>query len=449
MATNLQHPLILFPADNAIINTLRTQNDVLDQFRYITYTSEDDWISLLNEHDCQVAVVQVNTPPDAAQKQKLSQHIIDSTELIFLSDGEPNPFTDQLMRQGAGYHFRAPVDIQAISDCLQDIYEDCLETRSQTENTRTSDLDQFGLLSGSSRIMHKLYRTIRKVARSSINVLIIGESGTGKELVANTVHMFSEYKDGPFVALNCGALSPELIDSQLFGHVRGAFTGAEQDHSGVFEQANGGTLFLDEVTEMPIEQQVKLLRVLETGEYQPIGSTKIQKCDLRVVAATNRAPAEAIEQGLFREDLFFRLSQFPVTVPSLRNRNGDVTGLAKHFLAYKNASEQSDKQIDQSALAKISQHHWPGNVRELKHTMERAYILSDKVITEEHILLEDLDSAGGINVPAGVPLEELEKQAIVNTLEENDGNKTETAEQLGVSVKTLYNKLEKYQNSKK
>jgi DNA-binding NtrC family response regulator len=293
--------------------------------------------------------------------------------------------------------------------------------------------------------MRKLFRVIRKAAASHVNVLVNGESGVGKELVANTIHLMSDRRDQEIMTLNCGAISPELIESELFGHIKGAFTGATETRTGIFEQADGSTLFLDEVTEMPLEQQVKLLRVLETGEFKKVGSNEIQHCDVRVVSATNRDPAQAINDEIFREDLYFRLAQFPIKVPPLRARGEDIVGLAQHFLAYRNNEENTATVISEAALEKLSSHAWPGNVRDLKYTIERAYILAESVIEANHILLDSLEEpTTSLSVPEGLSLEEIEKQAILKTLDETGGKKNETAERLGISVKTLYNKLEKY-----
>jgi DNA-binding NtrC family response regulator len=293
--------------------------------------------------------------------------------------------------------------------------------------------------------MRKLYRIIRKAAATRASIFIIGESGAGKELVANTIHIMSDRRERPFVTLNCGAISPALIESELFGHVKGAFTGATGTRSGVFEQASGSTLFLDEITEMPLDQQVKLLRVLESGEFKKVGSDTLQKCDVRVIAATNREPAEVMEAEEFREDLYFRLAQFPLRVPPLREREGDILGLARHFLAYRNAEEKTSLEITEQALERIGSHSWPGNVRELRHTIERAYILADDVITDDHIVIEDSSPTGHRGVATGgLSLEQIEKEAILNTLRETNNSKKETAKVLGISVKTLYNKLDKY-----
>jgi len=342
-----------------------------------------------------------------------------------------------------------PVDIGMLADTLRDIRQLQLPKSTIGEKVSTSDLDQFGLLIGSSSSMHKLYRILRRVAKTESSVLIIGESGSGKELVAQTLHQASERNQGPFIAINCGAISPELIDSELFGHNKGAFTGADKSHEGVFKQAEGGTLFLDEITEMPIEQQVKLLRVLETGEYRKVGGQTLHYTNVRIVAATNRDPQTAIDEQQLREDLYFRLAQFPITVPPLRERGNDIVGLAKHFIAHQNAEEIKTKTILESALDKIALYEWPGNVRELKNTIERAFIISDDVIKQEHIIADtpSLDMNNQSEISTATTLDEIEKEAIVNTLDNNEGNKTKTANELGISVKTLYNKLDKYEST--
>lgn len=420
--------------------------------RFVVVTSSDTapWSEQLLQQRCDLAFIQAETNAQADYQRLIASKLLAEIDFIVVSDGNPDPELDKLMRSGAGYHFRQPLDMGCIFDTLTDFYQQLSNTQQRAAES-TSKLDQFGLLVGSSACMRKLYRTLRKVAVTEANVLVVGESGAGKELVANTLHLASYRAEQPFVAINCGALSPELVDSELFGHTKGAFTGALRDHQGVFAQAEAGTLFLDEITEMPLEQQVKLLRVLESGEYRPVGSDKVMRANVRIVAATNRDPQRAIADGTLREDLYFRLAQFPVLVPPLRDRGEDISGLALHFLAYRNAHEGQQKQLAADTLQRIANYSWPGNVRELKHAIERAYILADKKILPEHLLLETpTDNAADqqlSDVPSGVPLEHLEKAAILNTLQQNAGNKTDTAEQLGISVKTLYNKLEKYQQS--
>lgn len=413
--------------------------------------SVDDlpWIEQLEANHVDVAIIELSSLSREDYLGLLDNVALSNIEFIFLSDGQPNPNLDQLMSHFAGYHFRKPYDMTLISDIFAD-FAQYLVSSPIRPRPFSSELDQYGLLVGSSAAMHKLYRTIRRVSATDSNVLIIGESGAGKELVANTIHLASPRLNEPFIAINCGALSPELVDSELFGHVKGAFTGAHRDHKGVFEQAEGGTLFLDEVTEMPIEHQVKLLRVLENSEYRPVGGAKVQLANVRIVAATNRDPIAAIEAGQFREDLYFRLAQFPIRVPPLRERGDDILGLAQHFLAYRNVAEKQNKSLADDSAQMIAAYPWSGNVRELKHAIERAYILADQEILPSHLQLPQASEMGTscddqVVIPQGMRLEDLEKIAIYQALETTQGNKTDTAEQLGISVKTLYNKLSKYE----
>lgn len=444
----MSRPRLFLHVVDAAIEKALLNSEKVKQCLLVKSHQDERWDEQLTYADCNIAIIEEHD--FNRQHVDTLQALSPDLEFIFLSKGLPNSDLDNFVLQTAAYHYRTPYDLVPIDETLQDILEDIQQPTINAQKVRTSDLDQFGLLVGSSKTMRKLYRTIRKVASSESSVLIIGESGSGKELIANTLHLSSPRSEQPFIAINCGALSPELVDSELFGHVKGAFTGANRDHKGVFEQAEGGTLFLDEVTEMPLDHQVKLLRVLETGEYRPVGSSKTRIANVRIVAATNRDPAQAIADEIVREDLYFRLSQFPINVPPLRERGEDIIGLAKHFLAYRNANEGLAKHISEDALAQIANHSWPGNVRELKHVIERAFILADDVITSEHLVLDDcleVAESEAMAIPAGVPLEEIEKTAITATLASNQGNKTETAEQLGISVKTLYNKLEKFKES--
>ncbi|EMX0223899.1 sigma-54 dependent transcriptional regulator [Vibrio fluvialis] len=422
----------------------------LSRFDKISNNDNEHWIDSLQRLQPNAAIVEVSQFTNDDFVALSSATGLEELDLVIIGSGAPNKNLDMMMKSGAIFHYRKPVDIQILADTLADFSQYFLEKPEEGKKISTSDLDQFGMLVGSSRPMHNLYRTLRRVAKTEANVLIIGESGAGKELVAQTIHLASDRKKQPFIAINCGAISPELVDSELFGHEKGAFTGANRTHQGVFKQAEGGTLFLDEVTEMPLEHQVKLLRVLETGEYRPVGSNTLCIANTRIIAATNRDPQVAIEEQFLREDLYFRLAHIPINIPPLRERGSDIVGLAKHFIAHRNANEAAPKAITASALEKIAAHTWPGNVRELKHCVERAFILADDTIKDEHLIFDTPPLETGTTleerVPAGVTLEEIEKAAIMNTLEENKGNKKETAEDLGISVKTLYNKLDKYQS---
>ncbi len=310
----------------------------------------------------------------------------------------------------------------------------------------------FGHLYGRSAVMRTLYDQVGKVSGTLATVLIIGESGTGKELIARTVHDMSPRADQAFIAVNCGAISPNLIESELFGHEKGSFTGAGQRHTGYFEHACNGTIFLDEITEMPVEMQVKLLRVLETGTFMRVGGTEPIQTRARIIAATNRNLQEAVADGAFREDLMYRLAVVPLHVPPLRDRGEDIEELAQHFLAQFNAAHQTDKTFTRAALSALHQHPWPGNVRELRNAVQRGYILGEKTVELAMPLASLRNPArpsvkeGMLNVSVGVTLAEVQRVMILATLEHFQGDKRQAAKTLGVSLKTLYNRLDLYHN---
>ena len=321
---------------------------------------------------------------------------------------------------------------------------------AQERGTSYKNDPLYGDLYGASENMQHLFNMIGKVAPTNANVLIIGESGTGKELVANVIHQKSKESAQPFIALNCGAVSPQLIEAELFGSERGSFTGSVRKQKGCFERADGGTLFLDEVTEMSLDMQVKLLRVLESNRFYRIGADEETEVKVRVVAATNRDPLEAVANGTLRSDLFYRLAVFPIHVPRLRERGEDIRLLANLFLAQLNEEEGNNKHFSKASYRLLNEYSWPGNVRELKNIVHRSYILAD----------QELDIKLGINpakkntsdqaedcvtVQLGSKLADAEQRLICATLGHCGGNKTLTAEVLGVSLKTLYNRLNEYQ----
>ena len=311
--------------------------------------------------------------------------------------------------------------------------------------------DGFGLLFGISPRMLEVYRMIGKVAPTDATVFVVGESGSGKELVAHTIHHFSSRAGGPFVAVNCGAIPANLIEAELFGYEKGAFTGALRAHKGFFERAAGGTLFLDEIAEMAPDMQVRLLRVLDAGCFTRVGGDVEIPCDVRVVAATNRSPAVAVDDNHLREDLMYRLAVFPIELPPLRERGDDIALLARHFVEELNDKAGAAFGLTPAALDKIRAHAWPGNVRELKNCLHRAYILAEDHIDVEHLVTLPRQNgaaraAGGncLSFAIGTSLEDMERESIFATLDHCGGNKRRTAEMLGVSLKTLYNRLTEY-----
>jgi two-component system, NtrC family, response regulator AtoC len=308
---------------------------------------------------------------------------------------------------------------------------------------------------GDSPAIRRVSELVRVMAPASAPVLITGETGTGKEVAARQLHEFSRRRDGPFVAVNCGALSPTLMDSQLFGHERGSFSGAERRHRGLFERADGGTLFLDEITEMPSDFQVKFLRVLEQGEFHRTGGEEVVSVNVRPVAATNRDPKEAIAEGRLRPDLYYRLRVLHLPIPPLRGRGQDVELLAREFLHEIAVTEGEPRIFTVETLACLRGHSWPGNVRELRNAVYTAYLMSEgreitpDALPSEVVLgapLEPQQEVGEVRVRVGTSIEEAERRLILRTLGEEAGNKTRAAEALGISLKTLYNRLNSYQS---
>ena len=311
-----------------------------------------------------------------------------------------------------------------------------------------------GPLLGASPAMQEVFRLIERVGPTEASVLLTGESGSGKELAARLIHECSPRSGRPFVAINCGAIPAGLIEAELFGHEKGSFSGALRAHAGVFERAQGGTLLLDEVTEMPLDMQTRLLRVLETRKYYRVGASTEYSCDVRVIAATNRCPLQAVQNGSFREDLLYRLAVFPVHMPPLRSRGDDVELLAEHFLAELNAQARSQKRLSALARMTLKQHPWPGNVRELKNCIERAFILGDTVLELAPLIQgaivhngEPASDRERLDIRVGSRIHDMERSLIEATLDYFKGNKRRAADALGCSLKTLYNKLNGYSQS--
>jgi len=323
-----------------------------------------------------------------------------------------------------------------------------LKEENQQIKTRLSNTS--GLI-GNSEKMQNLFETLALVAPTDTTVLILGESGTGKELIADAIHANSERAEKPLVKVNCAALPETLLESELFGHEKGAFTGATSRRKGRFEVADGSTIFLDEIGEIPVSVQVKLLRVLQEQQFEPVGSSKTMTVDVRVIAATNRNLEEEIVQGRFREDLFYRLNVFPIHVPPLRERKEDIQQLAQFFLTkYNEKHKRQIKGFTPRVLDLFMRYNWKGNIRELENTVERSVILCrEDYITSQHLPAPIQALTGELEpeapeIEAGITLKEMEKQLIISTLKQHDGNRTKTAEALGISRRSLQMKLKEY-----
>jgi len=361
------------------------------------------------------------------------------------------------LKQGAHDYLTKPLDFDKLQLTLERTME---HTRLKEENrllreTLGQQFDSRNII-GKSPAMLKLLETVSQVAPSEATVLISGESGTGKELIAGAIHFNSQRKNGPFVKINCAAITETLLESELFGHEKGAFTGADRRKEGRFSQAHGGTLFLDEVSEMSLMMQVKLLRVLQEREFTRVGGEATIQVDVRVIAATNKNLVDQINQGAFREDLYYRLNVVELQVPPLSDRREDVPLLAGHFLEMFAAKNRKEiKGLTPGAMDNLIRYHWPGNVRELMNAVERAVVMARssyldeadfpfmRDFSKEHNP-ENSNKTDALLLQGEVPLAKLEKEAILRTLEAAGGNKSEAARRLGITRKTLHKKLKAY-----
>jgi DNA-binding NtrC family response regulator len=356
----------------------------------------------------------------------------------------------QAIKEGAYDFIEKPLEISRLRVVLDRALEKKETMREvQLLRRRLAALAPGTDMIGSGPAMQRVFELVKKVAPANASVVITGESGTGKEVVARAIHSLSARKDKPFVALNCGAIPPTLIESELFGYERGAFTGADQRRLGNFELAHGGTLFLDEIGELPLEMQGKFLRVLEERKFRRLGGKSEVEVDVRVICATNRDLKEEIKRSRFREDLYFRLHVFTLHLPPLKERREDVPLLVQHSIEKFNGETGKHVQgVSAGALEVLSGYAWPGNIRELRNTVERAMILTDgDTIDEEHLppdMRPTHSAAAALRVALGLELREVEKEYILASLQRNGGNKARTAEVLGISEKTLYNKLNRY-----
>jgi DNA-binding NtrC family response regulator len=354
----------------------------------------------------------------------------------------------EVTRMGAVDYVTKPFRIEELRSRLERVaraVELQQENRLLREQLRTRP--GFGGLIGVSMKMQRVYKMIEKVSQHEYPVLILGESGTGKELVAKSVHFSGPRKDRPFAPVDCSALVPTLIESELFGYVKGAFTGAMQAKQGLLEAAKGGTLFLDEIGDMPVDLQAKLLRALQEREVKPVGSTERRQINVRVIAATNRDLDSAIRAGTFRQDLYFRLNVVQVKLPPLRDRKSDIPILVTAFLEKFSESNGPVRTISDDAMRRLIAYDWPGNVRELENAIERAVALGSGPIVHVADLPSNLQYSASERVPEKdeiLPLEELERRAILRTLRETGGDKLSAARMLGIGKTTLYRKLKLY-----
>src|SRR5437763_2398257 len=453
--TKSQAVRILVMDDGAMMSDSLRQHLVEGGYAVETAASGAEAIDLFDGGAHHLVICDVQLPD--MDGLTLLRHMKDAkpnTEVIVVTGYGSVQTAVEAIKAGAFYFVEKPFDFEE----LLPLAEKALERRqlmAETENMRrqlSTRAEYFNII-GSSKQMQTIYETIESVAKCDANVLIVGESGTGKELIANAIHYNSLRAKKPFIKVNCAALPKELIESELFGHTKGAFTGAHADKEGLVQHAAGGSLMLDEIAEMPVELQPKLLRVLQERTCRKIGSEKTYAVDFRLICSTNRLPADAIRDGLLRDDLFYRISTITIHVPPLRQRPEDIQLLTEHFL--KMYSQKYDRPItgvSQAAYQRLFSQTWPGHVRELQNVIERAVLLatSNKIEPvdlpfDNGSLPEGAGAGTEWEVPPNMTLEDIEKLVIEKTLQRTGGNKQAAANLLGIHRPRLYSKIRKYQ----
>jgi DNA-binding NtrC family response regulator len=389
---------------------------------------------------------------DGLELLKALKDEADQLKIILLTAQGSVETAVEALKLGAADYLTKPVDTQKLKLLLSSIAElNAQKRENEALRRQLREKGSFGRIVGNSPKMRKIYQVIEQAAPTPASVLIIGESGTGKELVAQTIHQLSPRSEAPFVAINCAAIPETLLESEIFGHERGAFTGAVDRRAGCFELADRGTLFLDEIAEMVPVTQVKLLRVLQERRFRRLGGRVEQDVDVRVIAATNVNPTEAIREGKLRDDLYYRLNVFTIDLPPLRDRKEDLPLIIQALLDEFNQRDRRNVQaVTPDAMRMLELYDWPGNVRELRNVIERATILAKGEFIEPTHLprfgapprqVEPTPSTSGVTIAPGMTVDEAERKLIVATLEAAGNNKTRAAEMLGISLKTLHNKL--------
>ena len=436
------------------INMAKTQAKILQRKGYVVETASNgrDALRVLGETPFDVVITDLKMPTMDGMQLLREMNVKErGCAVIVLTGHGTIESAVEAMQRGAADYLTKPCNPEELLLKVDKLLE-TKRLREEVEQLRREmrAFKKFGELIGQSPGMRNIYLLIAAVSENKSTVLVTGESGTGKELVARTIHRQAPWADRPFVAINCGAMSETLLDSQLFGHRRGAFTGAIADHNGVFQTANGGTLFLDEISEIPLSLQVKFLRAIQEKEVTPLGSSRPVKVDVRIIAASNRDLEDAVRRGTFRDDLFYRLNVVPIHLPPLRERREDIPLLIEHFVStFSTEYKVEPKKIAPEAMEKLNAYPWPGNIRELQNMIERMFALS----RSSEITLSDLPGliAGFEEKPlqfhdrAELPtLEEMERSLIFAALQKSHGNKNEAARLLAIDRQRLYRKIEKY-----
>ncbi|MCB2181297.1 MAG: sigma-54 dependent transcriptional regulator [Desulfobulbaceae bacterium] len=442
---------ILITDDDIAHRTMLKVNLLQDGFEILEASDGDEVLPILDRHAVDLILLDMKMERvDGLATLNLLSEKGYCVPVIVLTAFSSIESAVEAMRRGAFDYVSKPVDIEELKFTIsKTIGFKNLQEENEQLKERLEEKFAFDNIIGQSKAMKEVFATLSLVAPSDATVLINGESGTGKELIANALHQNSLRKDAPFIKVNCAALHENLLESELFGHEKGAFTGANEQRKGRFELAHKGTLFLDEIGDMSLTTQAKILRVLQEGEIERLGGSKTIKVDVRLVAATHKKLQDMTQDGSFREDLFFRLSVVPIDLPPLRERLGDIPDLARHFLKHYVVKNRKDiKGMQPQVLSLLTRYEWPGNIRELENTMERAVILcqGEQITPGElptHMLPEDLREQPVIP-STGLTLKDVEREAIRATLEQTGGNKSQTAKLLGVARQTLLNKMKEY-----
>jgi DNA-binding NtrC family response regulator len=443
--------ILVIDDEEGILDALKLN---LERSGYIVSTAKSgqEGLALFNNHDYDMVLCDLQLPDmsgtDVLRELKLKRP---SIEVIIISGYGTVENAVEATKAGAFHFVEKPFEFDELQLLIDRALErQALKQESQELRGKLQQRTTYSEIIGRSKSMQNIFEIIEAVAKTDANILIIGESGTGKELIANAIHYNSHRSNGPFVKINCAALPKELIESELFGHTKGAFTGAARDKEGLLTRATNGSLLLDELAEMPIELQPKLLRAIQERIFYRLGSEKPVEVNFRLICATNRKPSEAVQDGMLREDLYYRISTITIEVPPLRERPDDIPLLTDYFLKqFSQKYSKTSKTISPSAASAMYKYHWPGNVRELESTIERAVLLSKG----DQIELEDLPfnqapppamNNSDFHIPAGMTLEDIERRVIYEMLRRNNGNKQATANALGIYRPRLYSKIKKY-----
>jgi two-component system, NtrC family, response regulator HydG len=453
-------PVLVVDGDEAVCEFLLKALRV-NGYPAVAAADADGALVLLESRDVAVLVVDVFLKGvNGVELLKQTRVSFPGTQVMLMGRDTPTYTLVGAMKEGAFDFIEKPLDVDYFLQVLHKAVAHWRLTRENQALRRVRDLQTphpTGDMVAASPPMLDVIKTVELVAPTDLTVLVEGESGVGKELVANRIHTSSPRHDRTFVAVNCGAIQESLLESELFGHVKGAFTGATKDHDGLFSVADRGTLFLDEIGEMNLDLQVKLLRVLERSEFRRVGDTKQVTVDVRVVAATNKQLSEEVKAGRFREDLYYRLNVIHIEVPPLRKRREDVPALVQAFLDSHHRKGLPKRTVSADALAVLQSYPWPGNVRELRNIIERSMILchGEEITAQDlpallrpggdHSQSPEFPGASVVDASVETPLADVERRHILRVLEANAGNKVRSAKVLGINVKTLYNKLKSYE----